>query len=103
MSEEIKKEKPNLDRRLFWDVRYDDIDWQEYALSVIGRVLERGDKSEYEELVRFYGRERIIHALTKEYCHLQNFIMDDVAKYFGLKKEDFTVYKRNQNKVKVWI
>jgi len=103
MSEETKKEKPNFDRRLFWDARYEAIDWQECALSVIERVLERGDNSEYEELIRFYGRERIIHALTKQYVWLPDFIMDEVATYFGIKKEEFTVYKRKQHKVKVWI
>jgi anaerobic selenocysteine-containing dehydrogenase len=103
MSEEIKKEKPNLDHRLFWEERYEDIDWQKAARGVIERVLERAGESEYEELVRFYGRDRIIHALTKEYIYLPDFVMDDVAKYFGLKKEDFTVYKRKQHKVKVWI
>lgn len=36
------EEKPNLKPRLFWEWRYEDIDWQEMALSVIERVLVWG-------------------------------------------------------------
>lgn len=97
------KERPNLKPRLFWDQRYEDIDWQENALGVIERVLEWGNDEEYEEIVRFYGRERIIYALTKENCHLPNFIMDHVAGYFGVKKEDFIVWKKRQGKPYYWI
>ena len=84
MSEDFKQDKPNLDRRLFWDERYDDIDWQKGAKGVIERVLERGGESEYAEIIRFYGRERIVHALTKEYIYLPDYVMDDVAKYFAI-------------------
>ena len=97
------KIKPNLHRRLFWDERYDDIDWQKNALGVIERVLVWGDDEEYEEIIRFYGRERIVHALTKEYVYLPNYVMDRVAEYFGVKKEEFTIWKRKQQKVQVWI
>ena len=103
MSEETKKEKPNFDRRLFWDARYEAIDWQECALSVIERVLERGDNSEYEELIRYYGRERIIHVLTKEYCYIPKYMMEHVAGYFGLNQEDFTIYQRRLLKKSTWI
>ncbi|MFN5629051.1 MAG: DUF6922 domain-containing protein [Bacteroidota bacterium] len=33
----------NLDRKLFWDVDYDKLDWEKYASWVIVRVFERGD------------------------------------------------------------
>jgi hypothetical protein len=96
------KVKPDLKPRLFWDERYDDIDWEKGALSVIERVLDRGNDEDYEEIIRFYGRDRIIHALTKEYCVLANFMMDHVAKYFGIPKEEFTVWKRRQSRPYYW-
>lgn len=49
--------KPNLHSRLFWDCRYDEIDWQVSYLSIIARVVERGTGEEMEELTRFYGRD----------------------------------------------
>jgi hypothetical protein len=104
MKKSIKtKIKPNLHRRLFWDERYDDTDWQEGARGIIERVLVWGDDEEYEEIIRCYGRERIVHALTKEYVYLPNYVMDRVAGYFGILKEEFTIWKRKQHKVQVWI
>jgi hypothetical protein len=58
----INTERPNLKPRLFWDQRYEDIEWQEGSPGVIERVLVWGNDEEYEEIIRFYGRERIIHA-----------------------------------------
>jgi hypothetical protein len=98
-----KKIKPNLKPRLFWDQRYEDIEWQEGSPGVIERVLVWGNDEEYEELIRFYGRDRIIHALTKEYCYLPKYMMDHVAGYFGLNQEDFTIYKRRLVKKSTWI
>jgi hypothetical protein len=96
------KDKPNLHPRLFWDQRSECIEWRSDALGVIERVLDRGDDEEYEELIRFYGRERIIHALTKEYCVLRNFMLEHVCRYFGLKKENLTVYRRRQKITYRW-
>jgi hypothetical protein len=99
----INKERPNLKPRLFWDQRYEDIDWQEGSRGVIERVLVWGNDEEYEEIIRFYGRERIIHVLTKEYCYIPKYMMDHVAGYFGSNQEDFTIYKRRLVKKSTWI
>jgi hypothetical protein len=85
--------KPNLKDRLFWDWKVEDVDWQKSARSVIERVLSRGNDEEYEELIRFYGRERIIHVLTIERCSIPNISMDRVTGYFGLKEEELSCYR----------
>jgi len=95
--------KPNLHRRLFWDERYDDIDWQKGARGVIERVLVWGDDGEYEELIRFYGREKIIHVLTKEKCSIWEMCMDRVTGYFGLKKEELSCYRWRQEHGYHWM
>jgi hypothetical protein len=97
------KNRPNLKPWLFWDQRYEDIDWKEGSRGVIERVLVWGNDEEYEELIRFYGRERIIHVLTKEYCYIPMYEMEHVAGYFGLNQEDFTIYKRRLVKKSTWI
>jgi len=96
-------ERPNLKDRLFWDWKVDEIDWQKSARSVIERVLSRGDNEEYGELVRFYGRERIVHVLTLERCNIPNISMDLVTGYFGLKKEELSCYKWRQEHGYHWI
>jgi hypothetical protein len=60
------QQKPDFPKELFWDWRYNEIDWQKTYRSIIERVLERGTKDEWKELNRFYGETKIIAALRKE-------------------------------------
>jgi hypothetical protein len=53
----------NLDRKLFWDVDYDKLDWEKYASWVIVRVFERGDVDDIRQVRRHYGDEKISNSL----------------------------------------
>lgn len=56
------KNTPNLSKLrkvLFWDTSIDKIDWNKNKKAVIKRVLERGNKTEINEIISFYGREII--------------------------------------------
>ena len=85
--------KPNLEDRLFWDWKLDQINWRRAARLVIERVLVRGNIKDYDELVRFYGREKVVRVLTIERCNIPNISMDLVVGYFGLKKEELSCYR----------
>jgi len=55
-------DKPNLSiirKILFWDTDFDKINWQTQYQSVIERVLERGNSEEKNELIRYYGQDKI--------------------------------------------
>ena len=56
------KNTPNLNnirRVLFWDTNFNTIDWNKNKKAVIQRILERGNKTEINELISFYGRKTI--------------------------------------------
>ena len=55
-----------LRKNLFWDTDINSIDWDKNAKSVIRRVFERGDTSEKEEIIRFYGLEKVKVVMGKE-------------------------------------
>ncbi|MFN5317627.1 MAG: DUF6922 domain-containing protein [Bacteroidia bacterium] len=57
--------KPNLNPRIFWDVRFDDLDYEKYANFIIERVFERGDVEDIRQTRRFYGDDRVKLALTQ--------------------------------------
>lgn len=69
--EQIKKEQrkdyhPNLTKinpTLFWDTKIENIDWDKNRRYVIRRVLERGNEIEKEEILRFYGNEKVNEVL----------------------------------------
>ena len=84
--------KPNLDKGLFWDWRYNDIDWQKTYRSVIERVLERGTRLEWEEIIRFYGMPKIVAALKDEIKFLPEYILEEVSTYFGVRKEEMACF-----------
>ncbi len=98
-----KARAPKLPRELFWDWRFSEIDWKKSYRSVIERVLERGTKKEWEELIRFYGKPTIITALKTEIKFLPNHIIDDASNYFNIAKEEMACYVRKQSRNGHWI
>lgn len=83
---DIKEEKqkreyktPNLAtirKSLFWDTDISSIDWDKHYKAVIRRVFERGNETEKQELIHFYGNEKIntaLHSVTgKPYTTYKN-------------------------------
>jgi hypothetical protein len=98
-----KVQKPNLDKMLFWDWRYDEIDWQKTYRSVIERVLERGTKEDVNEIIRFYGKPKVVNALRNEIKFLPDYAIQDVTRYFDIKKEELACYIRKQSRQGHWI
>ena len=48
-----------IGKALFWDTDFDKIDWERKYKSIIKRVFERGGDREKEEIVRFYGKDKV--------------------------------------------
>lgn len=95
--------KPALHKRLFWDWRYDDIDWEASYLSIIERVVERGTDEEIQELTRFYGNERVVFALKNEIVYLPDYVVEKVTRYFGISEEELACYERKRLRRGYWI
>lgn len=55
-----------LRMNLFWDADIHSIDWDKHAKAVIKRVFERGNTSEKEEIIRFYGLEKVKAVIGKD-------------------------------------
>ncbi len=59
------KPKPIFQKRIFWDVVFENIDYDAKANFVIERVFERGDVSDIRNCRRYYGDEKVTFALLK--------------------------------------
>lgn len=61
---------------LFLDTYFDKIDWRKIRNFVISMVIERGNRKEQEEIVRFYGIKfsymvgGLAHIPNKQKCHI---------------------------------
>lgn len=58
------KSKPVFNKRIFWDVNFEMLDYDAKANFVIARVFERGDVEDIRACRRYYGDEKIRVALT---------------------------------------
>jgi antitoxin HigA-1 len=70
---ELKRRQPRLHpdftklrRVLFWDTKMENIDWEKQKNAIIKRVLERGNEIEKNEIVRFYGQEKVNNILKTD-------------------------------------
>lgn len=57
------KVKPVFNKRIFWDVTFDKINYDAKANFVIERVFERGDVEDIRNCRRYYGDEKVREAL----------------------------------------
>lgn len=96
--------KPDLHPKFFWDTDIDTIDWQKMYLAVISRIIERGGQKQIDEIVRFYGREKVIKAIKDEIYFLPNYAIEDALTFFPeLKKEELFCYINRKDKPYHWI
>jgi len=55
--------KPVFNKRIFWDVEFENINYDTKAGFVIERVFERGDVEDIRNCRRYYGDEKVAEAL----------------------------------------
>lgn len=61
--ESEKKVKPIFHKRIFWDVNFENIDYDAKASFVIERVFERGDVEDIRNCRRYYGDDKVREVL----------------------------------------
>ncbi len=64
----MQKKLKQLNKTLFWDINFTDLDDRKNADFIIKRVLSSGDKGDYQILREIYGLEKIKKAATKINC-----------------------------------
>jgi len=61
MNSDIKK--PVFNKRIFWDVNFEALDYKDKAAFIIERVFERGDVEDIRQCRRFYGDAKVADIL----------------------------------------
>lgn len=92
---EQKKPKPVFQRRIFWDVDFDELDYDRRARFVVERVFERGDVDDIRQCRRYYGDEQIREILlSAKYLAERKIFL--AAAILDKPVEDFLCYKLRQ-------
>lgn len=55
----IEKPKPIFEKRLFWDVDFEKLEYDAQPNWIIERVFERGDVEDIRQCRRYYGDDKI--------------------------------------------
>jgi len=91
----MMENKPQLQRRIFWDVDFDKLDYDKRASFIIERVFDRGDVDDIRQCRRYYGDEQVTEALLNV-----KFLMFETiylaAAVINKPIEDFRCYKLRQ-------
>lgn len=88
--------KPVFNKRIFWDVDENNLDYDAKAEFVIARVFERGDVEDIRQCRRYYGDKKVREALLNarflplHILHFASAIIDEPI-------ESFRCYKLRQS------
>ncbi len=93
--------KPDINKALFWDIDYDNINYKEHARFVIERVLTRGNFNDWQELKRYYGLGKIKEEVVN-IRYLDKTTLNFCQKFFNIKKEKFRCYNTEPSIRKLW-
>ena len=90
-----KPAKPYDNKRIFWDVDCEKLDFEKKASFIIERVFERGDVEDIRMCRRFYGDEKIAIALMNAKWLMPHTVYLAAA-LFNNQPEDYKCYKNKQ-------
>lgn len=94
-------QKPILHKRIFWDVDFDKINYEEKAAFVIERVFERGDVEDIRQIRKYYGDEKAKQVLMN--CrYLPEIKIYLAAAVFNERVKHFKCYIQAQSMKELW-
>ena len=89
---DTQKNIPVFDKRIFWDVDFEKLDYDAKASFIIERVFDRGDVEDIRQCRRYYGDEKVkavlLNAkfLTFERIYLASAVIDEPLNAFRCYK-----------------
>lgn len=87
----------SLNKTLFWDVNFRDLDYQKDAFFIIERVLNYGDEEDYQTIKKIYGLPRIKNIAKKiNYINKKNINFWSII--FNIPLNSFKCTKKFLNK-----
>ena len=86
---------------LFWDVRKEDVDFDEHAQYIIKRVLEYGLLEDWNLIRQYYGLSKIVE-VAKELRDLEPRPLAYISAVSKTPKEQFRCYIWKQSNIQHW-
>ena len=90
-----------LRQELFWEYDLKEMDTDTHASTVIPRVLERGTFTDWNEIRKYYGDEKIKTVLL-QVRYLNNKSLHFVSNFYDIPLENFRCYTQKQLNLTHW-
>ncbi len=90
-----------LSAHLFWDLDKNKLDPEKNKTYIIERVFTRGNLSDLQEIIHYYGYNVLKEEIVKAGA-LDKKTLNWAAFYFNLKKTDFRCYSKIQSNQIHW-
>jgi hypothetical protein len=94
-------QKPEISKKAFWDVRFDDIDYDKYSLHVMEKVFNYGTWNDQVSIMKFYGLVRIKAEIINA-GYLRQSTLSFLCTILHLQKKDFKCYNKMQSHPLPW-
>ncbi|MES2448172.1 MAG: hypothetical protein V4546_13380 [Bacteroidota bacterium] len=89
------KNIPVFEKRIFWDVNFEQLDYDKKASFIIERVFERGDVQDIRNCRRYYGDDLVRDVLMKaKWLSIETIYL--AAAIFNNKLTDYKCYNTEQ-------
>jgi hypothetical protein len=93
-------DKPILSKQAFWDVDMDS-DYEKNAAHVVEKVLERGKEQDFNNLIKFYGFDKV-GKLALQALWLSDMSINFCCTLFKVTPTDFKCYEKKQLNQQHW-
>jgi hypothetical protein len=93
--------KPNISKRVFWDIDFDTLDYDKDRFFIIDKVMNYGMWDDFLAVMRHYGKEVVKKEIVKS-PYLKKDVLNFLCFYLDLKPEDFECYTRRQLQEPHW-
>lgn len=93
--------KPKISKKVFWDVRFEDLDYEKDKFYIIEKVMSFGLWEDFLAIVRFYGKETIRKEIVQS-AYMDKEVLNFLCFYFNLKPSQFKCYTRRQSQEAHW-
>lgn len=94
--------KPNISKRVFWDINFESLDYEKDRLFIIDKVMNYGLWDDFVAIVKYYGKEVIGKEIVKS-PYLKKDVLNFLCFYLGLQPSDFECYTRRQLQEPHWV
>ena len=97
----MSKTKPNISKAAFWDVNFDEIDFDKNQVFIIDKVFNYGKFNDQLEIIRYYGAENIKRFVT-QVPYFRKEVFAFLSSYFQINPKDFKCYLQRQSNPSHW-